>query len=87
MAKNIKTELRGKFSQDLPRKTNRSRILTALLAIFFGDLGLHKFYLGQATWGLLYLLFSWTFIPMILGVIEGLFYLFMSDQSFEAKYS
>lgn len=87
MTKTQKAELRGKFSQDLHKKTKRSRILTALLAIFFGDLGLHKFYLGQATWGLLYLLFSWTFIPMILGIIEGLMYLFMSDQSFEAKYS
>ncbi len=68
-------------------KTNRSRIMAALLAIFFGFLGLHKFYLGKATWGLIYLFFSWTFIPMILGVIEGLMFLLMSDQEFQKKYS
>lgn len=87
MTKPIRTELTDKLSQDFSRKTRRSKIVAAVLAIFFGDLGLHKFYLGQPSWGLLYLLFSWSFIPMFLGVIEGLLYLAMSNQSFEAKYS
>lgn len=68
-------------------KTNRSRVMAGLLAIFFGFLGLHKFYLGKATWGLVYLFFSWSFVPMILGVVEGLMYLLMSNQEFEKKYS
>jgi TM2 domain-containing membrane protein YozV len=87
MTKKHKTELRGKFSQDLTQKTNRSKTTAALLAIFFGGLGLHKFYLGQAVWGLIYLVFSWTFIPLILGIIEGLIFLGMSDHSFKDKYS
>lgn len=82
-----KTDLRGKFSQDLPRKTRRSRIVAILLAIFLGDWGIHKFYLGHAGWGFIYILFSWTFIPLIVGWIEAIMYLSMSDQSFEAKYS
>jgi TM2 domain-containing membrane protein YozV len=36
--------------------------------------------------GILYLLFSWTFIPVVVGFIEGIIYLTMSDQGFEDKY-
>lgn len=68
-------------------RTSRSRLMAAFLAIVFGGAGIHKFYLGKATWGLLYILFSWSFIPMIVGFIEGFSYLLMSDKSFELKYS
>ncbi len=59
----------------------------ALLAIFLGSFGLHKFYLGQVVWGLLYLFLFWSSISMIVGFIEGIYYLTMSDKDFEAKYS
>lgn len=68
------------------KKSERSRILAAVLAICLGGLGIHKFYLGQAGWGLIYFIFSWTFIPAILGFFEGIIYLSMSDKSFEKKY-
>ncbi len=68
-------------------KTNRSRVVAALLAIFLGSFGLHKFYLGKAMWGLIYLFFFWSFISGILGVIEGIMYLLMTDKEFESKYS
>lgn len=68
-------------------RTNRSRLMAAFLAIVFGGAGIHKFYLGKAGWGLLYILFSWTFIPMVAGFIEGIGYLLMSDKSFQVKYS
>ncbi len=68
-------------------KTNRSRHMAAFLAIIFGGAGIHKFYLGKAGWGLVYILFSWTFIPMIIGFIEGIGYLLMSDKSFELQYA
>lgn len=42
-----------------------------LLALFLGGLGVHKFYVGQTGLGILYLLFCWTYIPAILGVIEA----------------
>ena len=38
----------------------------ALLALLLGGLGVHHFYLGWWLAGLIYLLFCWTFIPMIL---------------------
>ena len=44
----------------------------ALLAILLGDIGVHKFYAGKTGIGIVYLLFCWTFIPGIIGLIEGL---------------
>lgn len=66
---------------------NGSNKLTAgLLGILLGGFGAHKFYLGQTGKGILYLLFCWTFIPSIIGLIEGIQYLSMSDSSFNVKY-
>ena len=65
----------------------KSRSLSMVLALFLGGLGIHKFYLNRPGWGLIYLIFCWTFIPTILGFIEALNYLFMSDQTFQARYA
>jgi TM2 domain-containing membrane protein YozV len=64
----------------------KSRITAALLAFFLGGFGLHKFYLGKVFQGILYVLFSWTFIPTIIAWIEGASYLLMSDYRFARKF-
>jgi TM2 domain-containing membrane protein YozV len=66
--------------------SGRNRIVAALLALFLGGLGIHKFYLGRGLAGVLYLIFCWTLIPTIVGFIEGIILLLMSDESFFAKY-
>lgn len=65
----------------------KSRSLAAVLALFLGGLGIHKFYLNRPGWGFLYLIFCWTFIPAILGLIEALNYIFMSDRTFQERYA
>lgn len=65
---------------------DKSRSLAILLAMLGGCIGLHKFYLNRPGPGVIYLLFCWTFIPMILGFFEGLSFLFMNDQAFEQHY-
>jgi hypothetical protein len=65
---------------------SRNKLVAALLAIFLGGFGIHKFYLGKIGQGVLYLIFCWTFIPMSVGFIEGIIYLATSDQEFERKY-
>ncbi len=65
----------------------RSKVAAGLFAIFLGGLGIHKFYLGQVGQGILYLLFCWTFIPAIVGFIEGIIYLTMSDEAFTLKHN
>ena len=68
-------------------KKERSRVTAALLAIFLGGLGIHKFYLGNIVGGLIYLLFCWTFVPSIVGFIEGIMFLSMSDSDFNNEYN
>lgn len=49
-----------------------SKVIYAILGIFFGGLGLHKFYSGKVFQGIMYIVFSWTFIPTIIGFFEGI---------------
>ena len=65
---------------------NRDKVTAALLSIFLGGIGAHKFYLGEFWLGVLYLVFSWTGIPLFLGVLEGLMLLSMDEQRFHSLY-
>jgi len=64
----------------------KSRITAALLALFLGGLGIHKFYLGQSGVGIVYLLFCWTLIPSLLALIDFIALMTMSDSSFNQTY-
>jgi TM2 domain-containing membrane protein YozV len=64
----------------------KNQLAAALLAFFLGGLGVHKFYLGRIGWGIIYLLFCWTFIPAIIAFIEGIVLIAMSPEHFAAKY-
>lgn len=63
----------------------KNKIAAGLLAIFLGSLGIHKFYLGKGGQGVLHLIFFWTYIPGIIGLIEGIIYLTSSDHVFCMK--
>lgn len=64
----------------------KDRALAAALALLVGGLGIHKFYLGKVALGVLYLLFSWTGIPSLIGWIEGITYLLASDETWARQY-
>ncbi|MCL6435070.1 MAG: SHOCT domain-containing protein [Leptolyngbyaceae cyanobacterium HOT.MB2.61] len=49
--------------------------------------GLHKFYLGQPLWGILYMLLAWTPIPKIASAIEGAWYLVQDSEEFDLKFN
>lgn len=66
--------------------SSKSKVTAGLLGILLGGLGAHKFYLNEIAMGILYLLFCWTYIPAIVGLIEGIVYLSMDEASFAAKY-
>jgi TM2 domain-containing membrane protein YozV len=65
----------------------KSKSTTALLALFLGGLGIHRFYLGQNGMGILYLVFCWTFIPAFIALIDFFAFLFMSEHHFNYKYN
>ena len=48
-------------------------MLGVLLAVFLGSFGLHHFYLKQNGLGILYLIFFWTGIPGLIGLLEAFF--------------
>ncbi|MDF5736600.1 MULTISPECIES: NINE protein [unclassified Nostoc] len=67
----------------------KSRSVAAVLA-FSGTLtisGLHKFYLGQPVWGVLYILLSWTPIPKVASAIEGVWYLAQDEEAFDRNFN
>lgn len=63
----------------------KSRTTAAVLALFLGGLGMHKFYLDKPGQGIAYLLLCWTFIPAFLAFIEALRYFSMSDDEFQGR--
>ncbi len=68
-------------------RPSKDKTTAAVLAIFLGGLGIHKFYLGKTAQGIIYLVFFWTFIPAIVGFIEGILYLVKSDQDWAAEWN
>lgn len=66
--------------------TYKSRGIAIVLALFLGGLGIHRFYIGQVGRGFLFMIFSWTFIPAFIGLIDALRWAFMSDDSFATRY-
>ncbi|MBE1443750.1 NINE protein [Paenibacillus sp. OAS669] len=64
----------------------KSKIVAGILAILLGGFGIHKFYLGRVGWGIVYLLFCWTYIPTLISLVEGIIYFASSDESFNMKY-
>lgn len=73
----------------------KSKTTAGILAIVFGEWGIHCFYLGKTGKGLAYLLIwlllCWTvWVPIILAIIaiiEGFALLFANQADFDAKYN
>ncbi|OBQ36988.1 MAG: hypothetical protein AN487_11500 [Anabaena sp. CRKS33] len=67
----------------------KNRIIAAILA-FSGTItipGLHKFYLGQPLWGIVYVLLSWTPIPKVASAIEWVWYLTQDQETFDRHFN
>lgn len=65
----------------------KNRITAALLALVFGGIGVHRFYLNKPISGFFYLILFWTFIPAIIALIEFVVLLCMSDEEFDRRYN
>jgi TM2 domain-containing membrane protein YozV len=71
------------------KNQHKSRSVAAVLA-FSGTLtvsGLHKFYLGQPLWGVIYVLLSWTPIPKVASAIEGVWFLAQDEDTFDRNFN
>jgi TM2 domain-containing membrane protein YozV/RNA polymerase subunit RPABC4/transcription elongation factor Spt4 len=67
--------------------SNSDQVTAGVLAILLGGIGVHKFYQGNNKLGILYLCFSWTFIPAIIAFIEGILILMADEDEYEEKYA
>ena len=67
------------------RTVMKNKMVAGLLGILVGGFGIHKFYMGNAMPGVVYILLCWTGIPSILGLIEGIIYLMDTDEQFQAR--
>jgi len=73
---------------------DRNRIVAALLAFFLGVLGVHKFYLGRTTAGVIMLLggtLGWLLVlpgavVAVIALVECIIYLATPDEEFERRY-
>ena len=65
----------------------KNKNFAAIAAFFGGFIGLHRFYLGQIGLGIVYALLLFTGISVILGILDGIIFLTMNQQVFDAKYN
>ena len=65
----------------------RNKLTAVVLAGLLGGLGVHRFYLGRPGSGFLYLIFFWTFIPVMISLFEVVRMAIMDEEEFHLKYS
>lgn len=66
-------------------KTEKTKLAAALLALFLGGIGIHKFYMGSWGWGMVYLATFWTWVPALLALAEAIRYFSLSEEDFQVK--
>ncbi len=72
----------------------KSKVAAGLLALFVGSLGIHKFYLGYKSEGIIMLVITLLgslvligpFAMGVISLIEGIIYLTKSDEDFNQTY-
>ncbi len=64
----------------------RVAIILALLGTVTPLAGLHKFYLGQPLWGVIYLLLWSTPMPRIACAIDAVWYLIQESEQFQLQF-
>lgn len=65
----------------------KDKTTAALLALFFGWFGIHRFYLRQTGLGILYIILSVSFISFLLGFIDAIVLFMMDQDDFDRKYN
>ena len=72
---------------DAVAKPAKSRVVAGVLGILLNGLGVHRFYLGDVTGGIIRILLNIAcFAGSIISLIEGIIYLTKSDEEFQKTY-
>ena len=72
----------------LPPEVNSKKILSGIMGILFGGLGVHRFILGDVPGGLIRILITFVTCGLgsVIGLIEGIIYLTKTDPEFYQTY-
>lgn len=65
----------------------KDKLVAGLLALFLGFLGVHHFYLGSTTAGIILILLNCLCVGGIVALVEAIMLFMMSDEDFNAKYN
>ncbi|MGD1922110.1 MAG: NINE protein [Pleurocapsa sp.] len=68
-------------------KNRRVALALALLGTVSPIAGLHKLYLGQPIWGIIYLILWSTPIPRIASAIDAVWYIVQDQEQFERQFN
>lgn len=63
-----------------------NKVAAGVLGILLGGIGVQHFYVGQTVRGVIDILFCWTGIPALVGLVEGIIWLCEDDAAFESKF-
>ena len=63
-----------------------SKVALLLMTFFLGGMGGHKFYQKKYLLGILYLVFSWTYIPSLVALVEFIIYAVTKEEDLQRKY-
>jgi TM2 domain-containing membrane protein YozV len=63
----------------------RDKNVAGVLAFFLGTFGVHRFYLGQIGWGIMYILFFW--LSWFVSFIDAIVFFTMDKDVFDVKYN
>jgi len=91
---NVATNIYVTAGSRVASSSDKNKIVAALLAFFLGTLGIHKFYLGKTTAGIIMLVcgtVGWLLIlpgliMAVIAFIEFIIYLIKSDEDFHRDY-
>ena len=60
------------LAQQMYISQKKDTTVYVLLAIFLGGLGIHHFYLGRTTPGIVHLVLCWTLVPSLLAIAHAI---------------
>lgn len=78
------------LTQQTQVKAEVSRIAAAVIGIFCGSVGIHRFYMGHTNSGIVYLVVGVVTagtVTSVVGLIDGIIYLLATDEEFQQKYA
>lgn len=78
------------LTQQTQVKAEVSRIAAAVIGIFCGSVGIHRFYMGHTNAGIVYLVVGVVTagtVTSVVGLIDGIIYLLATDEEFQQKYA